>query len=67
MLELMRNFWTDESGQDLAEYALLIALIAIVSVGVILTFGGQIATIFENITGGLQEAAGAGEAGGGGE
>jgi pilus assembly protein Flp/PilA len=51
MLELMRNFWTDESGQDLAEYALLIALIAIVSVVVITAFGTQIQAIFTNITG----------------
>lgn len=35
MSELMRNFVKDESGQDLAEYALLLALIALLAVGAI--------------------------------
>jgi Flp pilus assembly pilin Flp len=29
MLELMRRFWREESGQDLIEYSLLITFIAI--------------------------------------
>jgi pilus assembly protein Flp/PilA len=56
MLELMRNFWTDESGQDLAEYALLIVLIAIVGITVIGLFGEQISGIFTRITGDLETA-----------
>jgi pilus assembly protein Flp/PilA len=39
----------DESGQDLLEYALLVALIALVSVGVITTAGTEVKTIFTNI------------------
>ena len=30
MLALFKNLWLDDSGQDMAEYALLLALIAIV-------------------------------------
>jgi pilus assembly protein Flp/PilA len=39
----------DESGQDLLEYALLVALIALVSVGVIAIAGSNVKTIFTNI------------------
>lgn len=35
MSELLKNFVQDESGQDLAEYALLLALIAIAVIAAI--------------------------------
>ena len=39
----------NESGQDLLEYALLVALIALVSVGVIATAGSNVNKIFTSI------------------
>ena len=39
----------DESGQDLLEYALLVALIALVSVGVVATAGTNVKNIFTSI------------------
>lgn len=39
----------DESGQDLLEYALLVALIALVAFGAVQAAGGQVNTIFSNI------------------
>jgi pilus assembly protein Flp/PilA len=39
----------NESGQDLLEYALLVALIALVSVGVITTAGTNVKSIFTAI------------------
>jgi Flp pilus assembly pilin Flp len=44
----------NESGQDLLEYALLVALIALVSVGVIATAGTNVQTIFTKIGGALK-------------
>jgi Flp pilus assembly pilin Flp len=44
----------DESGQDLLEYALLVALIALVSVGVIAIAGSNVKTIFQEIGNELQ-------------
>jgi pilus assembly protein Flp/PilA len=43
------SLWSDESGQDLAEYALLIALIAIVVIAAVTILGGNISTVFTNI------------------
>ena len=38
-----------ESGQGLVEYALIIALVAIVVIGTLILLGPQIASIFQNI------------------
>jgi len=54
MLNLLRN----EKGQGLTEYALIIALIAIVVVAALALLGGQIDTIFGDITTELDGGAG---------
>jgi Flp pilus assembly pilin Flp len=41
-----RSALGDESGQDLLEYALLVALISLVAVGAITTVGTTIQTVF---------------------
>jgi len=38
-----------EEGQGLAEYALILALIAIVVIGAVIFLGGQINTIMSNV------------------
>ncbi len=43
------TFAKDESGQDLLEYALLVALIALVAFGAVQAAGGQVNAIFNNI------------------
>ena len=47
MKDLMRSFWMDESGQDMAEYALLLALIALVLIIAIQAFRGAIEARFQ--------------------
>ncbi len=44
------NVLHNEKGQGLTEYALIIALVAIVAVAALTLLGGQIDTIFGNIT-----------------
>lgn len=39
----------DEDGQGLAEYALILALIAIVVIAAVIFLGGQINTIMSNV------------------
>jgi pilus assembly protein Flp/PilA len=46
----MRSMLRNERGQGLTEYALIIALVAIVAVAALTLLGGQIDTIFGNIT-----------------
>lgn len=49
MLSQFKALWTDESGQDLAEYALLLALIAIVVLVAVRALGPTIAGVFTSI------------------
>lgn len=56
MYQLLHRFMSTvrrEEGQDLLEYALLIALIAIVCVGAITLAGTQVRDAFNNIAGAI--------------
>ncbi len=44
---------TDERGQSLVEYALIIALVAVVAIITLTALGVKITTIFTSITGSL--------------
>ncbi len=47
----------NEEGQDLLEYALLVALIALIAIGAVGLAGGAVNTIFSNIAAKLSAAA----------
>jgi Flp pilus assembly pilin Flp len=49
MIPRTRNLTADESGQDLTEYALLIAFIAVVVIGAVTAFGEDVVVLFSNI------------------
>jgi pilus assembly protein Flp/PilA len=53
MKALLTRLWKNEEGQDLAEYALLIALIALVVIAAVTLLGTQIQTVFNNIANAL--------------
>ena len=55
MLELFQALWTDESGQDLAEYALLIALIALAMIVAVTFLGDAVSNVFNTIGSTLEE------------
>lgn len=50
MKDLMQTFWNDESGQDMAEYALLLVLIAVVVTVAVIAFRGAIINAFNGAT-----------------
>lgn len=52
------KYLSNEKGQGLTEYALIIALVAIVAVAALTLLGGQIDSIFGTITTDLGGAAG---------
>lgn len=47
--QLFANFLREESGQDLIEYALIAALIALVAIGAMQTLGSQISNQFNTV------------------
>jgi len=50
MTERWALLLTDEAAQDLAEYAILIGLLALVVVGAVTLFGGQLVAFYDFIT-----------------
>jgi Flp pilus assembly pilin Flp len=44
------RLWREE-GQTMAEYALILSLIAVVTAAVIVLLGGQISSVFNSVTG----------------
>ena len=53
LITRLRKLLRNDSGQDLLEYALLVALIALVAVGAITATGTSVSNIFDAIAGEL--------------
>jgi pilus assembly protein Flp/PilA len=49
LINRIKTFASNDEGQDLLEYALLVALIALVAVGAITLAGKNVNTIFGNV------------------
>ncbi len=45
-MSTLRNFWNDDQGQDLIEYTLLIAFVALASAALFIGVGGSVAGIW---------------------
>ena len=56
MLQLFNAFLIDESGQDLAEYAILIGLIALAVIVAVRLLGTTISNVFNSIGSTLSSA-----------
>lgn len=56
MLQVMKRLVREEEGQGMAEYGLILALIAIVVIGAVSGIGTQLIDTFEEIVGGLSGA-----------
>ena len=48
MYALARALWSDESGQGLVEYALIIALVAVGLIAILLVLRNSIGNVFNN-------------------
>jgi Flp pilus assembly pilin Flp len=46
MTQLIRRLWTDDQGQDIAEYAVMLAVILVLVVGTIRLIGGNANNVF---------------------
>jgi Flp pilus assembly pilin Flp len=44
-----RNLWTDDQGQDIAEYAVMLAVILVLVVGTIRLIGGSSNNVFSSV------------------
>ena len=58
MKRLILNFIRDEQGQDLVEYALIVAAIGLALIATVGQLGGAISSVYQSIIGGLSTIAG---------
>jgi pilus assembly protein Flp/PilA len=57
LVTFVKSFVRNEEGQDLLEYALLVALIALIAIGAVGAAGGAVNNIFQAIANALGGAA----------
>jgi len=50
----LRKLWKDEEGQDIAEYAVMLAVILVIVVGTIRLIGSNANNVFSNVGSALQ-------------
>jgi Flp pilus assembly pilin Flp len=54
MSEFMRKLWSEDAGQDIAEYAVMLAVILVLVVGTIRLIGSNANTAFSNVASSIQ-------------
>lgn len=52
--KLLQQLWDDESGQDIAEYAVMLAVILVIVVGTIRLIGSNANNVFSNVGSAIQ-------------
>ncbi len=55
MLQFCRNLWTDEQGQDIAEYAVMLAVILVLVIGTVRLIGGNANNAFSSVASSLSQ------------
>ena len=54
MSQLIRTLWTDEQGQDIAEYAVMLAVILVLVGGTVRLIGSNANNAFSSVASSLQ-------------
>jgi Flp pilus assembly pilin Flp len=49
MLQFCRDLWSDEQGQDIAEYAVMLAVILVLVIGTVRLIGTNANTAFSSV------------------
>ena len=53
-LDILRRAWSDEKGQDIAEYAVMLAVILVLVVGTVRLIGSNANTVFSQAASSIQ-------------
>jgi Flp pilus assembly pilin Flp len=54
MLKSLRRVWAEDQGQDIAEYAVMLAVILVIVVGTIRLIGSNANNVFSSVSSSLQ-------------
>ena len=53
-MELIRNLWSAQEGQDIAEYAVMLAVILVIVVGTVRLIGSNANNVFSSVASSIQ-------------
>jgi Flp pilus assembly pilin Flp len=53
-MQLVRRLWNEQEGQDIAEYAVMLAVILVIVVGTIRLIGSNANNVFSNVASSIQ-------------
>jgi len=54
-MSVLRRFWMEEEGQDIAEYAVMLAVILVIVVGTIRLIGGNANNVFSSVASSISQ------------
>ncbi len=54
MSKLFSQLWSDEQGQDIAEYAVMLAVILVIVIGTVRLIGSNANTVFSSVGSAIQ-------------
>ena len=55
MMEMLRKLWTENDGQDIAEYAVMLAVILVIVIGTIRLIGTNANNAFSAVASSIQQ------------
>ena len=55
MIQFCRNLWSDEQGQDIAEYAVMPAVILVLVIGTVRLIGGNANNVFSSVANSMSQ------------
>jgi Flp pilus assembly pilin Flp len=55
VIEAIRKFWADDSGQDVAEYAVMLAVILVIVIGTVRLIGSNANNVFSQVGSSLSQ------------
>jgi len=53
-MQILCKLWREQEGQDIAEYAVMLAVILVIVVGTVRLIGSNASTVFSNVASSIQ-------------
>ncbi len=54
IMDSLTTLWSNEEGQDVAEYSVMLAVVLVIVVGTIRLIGSNASNVFSNVASGIQ-------------
>lgn len=55
LINTIQKLWIDEKGQDVAEYAVMLAVILVIVIGTVRLIGGSANNVFSQVSSGMTQ------------